>query len=120
MRKTASTGYQTVLLIHYRLGVAPLTVTVTTRIITCLLGDPYKPSFPTVAGRGPYPNYRFMKCPKPTTSDNQQTAGCHDDFQVGFISFSAANVLFFPHFFSAPGHVFIAMDSKKGNECWAN
>ena len=37
------------------LGVAPLPVTVTTRIITFLVGDPYKPSFPTVTGRGPYP-----------------------------------------------------------------
>ncbi len=33
----------------------PLTVTVTTGIITCLVGDPYKPSFATVAGRGPHP-----------------------------------------------------------------
>ena len=37
------------------LGCGPLTVTVTTRIITFLVGDPYKPSFPTVTGRGPYP-----------------------------------------------------------------
>ena len=31
----------------------------TTRIITFLVGDPYKPSFPTVTGRGPYPNDRY-------------------------------------------------------------
>ena len=30
----------------------PLPVTVTTRIITFLAGDPYKPSFATVTGRG--------------------------------------------------------------------
>ena len=35
----------------------PLPVTVTTRIITFLVGDPYKPSFPTVTGRGPHPRY---------------------------------------------------------------
>ena len=37
------------------LGCGPLTVTVTTRIITFLVGDPYKPSFTTVTVRGPYP-----------------------------------------------------------------
>ena len=35
------------------LGCGPLTVTVTTRIITFLVGDPYKPSFTTVPVRGP-------------------------------------------------------------------
>ena len=39
------------------LGCGPLTVTVTTRIITFLVGDPYKPSFITVTVRGPYPRY---------------------------------------------------------------
>ena len=34
------------------LGLSPLPVTVTTRIITFLVGDPYKPSFATVTGRG--------------------------------------------------------------------
>ncbi len=38
-------------------GCGPLTVTVTTRIITFLVGDPYKPSFTTVTVRGPYPMY---------------------------------------------------------------
>ena len=38
------------------LDVAPLTVTVTTRIITLLVGNPYKPSFTTVTVRGPYPD----------------------------------------------------------------
>ena len=37
------------------IGCGPLRVTVTIRIITFLVGDPYKPSFPTVTGRGPYP-----------------------------------------------------------------
>ncbi len=38
----------------------PLTVTVTTRIITFLVGDSYKPLFATVTGRGPYPRYMFQ------------------------------------------------------------
>ena len=42
---------------RYILGVSPLTVTVTTRIITFLVGDPYKPAFTTVTVRGPYPRY---------------------------------------------------------------
>ena len=41
-------------------GCGPLTVTVTTRIITFLVGDPYKPSFPTVTVRGPHPRYMGM------------------------------------------------------------
>ena len=40
-------------------GCGPLTVTVTTRIVTFLVGDPYKPSFPTVTGRGPHPRYIY-------------------------------------------------------------
>ena len=39
------------------LGLSPLPVTVTTRIITFLVGDPYKPSFATVIGRGDNPSY---------------------------------------------------------------
>ena len=38
-------------------GCGPLPVTVTTRIITFLVGNPYKPSFATVTGRGPHPRY---------------------------------------------------------------
>ena len=34
------------------LGSTPHPVTVTTRIITCLIGNPYKPSFVTVTGWG--------------------------------------------------------------------
>ncbi len=39
------------------IGCGPLTVTVTSRIMTFLVGDPYKPSFTTVTDtvRGPYP-----------------------------------------------------------------
>ena len=37
------------------LGMAPLPLTVTTGIITFLVGDPYKPSFPTVTGKGDNP-----------------------------------------------------------------
>ena len=35
----------------------PHPVTVTTRIIAFLVGNPYKPSFATVTVRGPYPSY---------------------------------------------------------------
>ena len=38
-------------------GLSPLPVTVTTRIIAFLVGDPYKPSFATVTGRGDNPSY---------------------------------------------------------------
>ncbi len=41
--------------LHIYLGCGPLPVTVTTRIITFLVGDSYKPSFATVTGRGPHP-----------------------------------------------------------------
>ena len=34
------------------IGLSPLPVTVTTRIITFLVGDPYKPSFPLLLGGG--------------------------------------------------------------------
>ena len=34
------------------IGLSPVPVTVTTRIITFIGGDPYKPSFATVTGRG--------------------------------------------------------------------
>ena len=39
------------------IGLSPLPVTVTTRIITFLVGHPYKPSFATVTGRGDNPTY---------------------------------------------------------------
>ena len=39
------------------IGLSPLPVTVTTRIITYLVGDPYKPSFATVTGKGDYPRH---------------------------------------------------------------
>ena len=41
--------------ICFRYG--PLPVAVTIRIITCLLGDFYKPSFATITGRGPHPTH---------------------------------------------------------------
>ena len=37
------------------LGCPPLPVIVSSRTITCSVGDPYKPSFTTAAGRGPHP-----------------------------------------------------------------
>ncbi len=36
--------------------------TVTTRIITFLVGDSYKPWFPSVTGRGPHQRYRYSCC----------------------------------------------------------
>ena len=39
------------------IGLSPFPVTVTTRIITFLVGNPYKPSFATVTGRGDTPIY---------------------------------------------------------------
>ncbi len=42
------------------LGCSPLPVTVTTRIITYLVGDSYKPSFATVTWRGPHPKYIYL------------------------------------------------------------
>ena len=39
------------------LGYGPFPVTVITRIITFLVGNPYKPLFATVTGKGPHPRY---------------------------------------------------------------
>ena len=39
------------------LGLSPCPVTVTDRIVIFLVGDPYKPSFATVTGRGDNPSY---------------------------------------------------------------
>ena len=41
-------------------GTTPHPVTVTTRIITFLIGDPYKPSFVTVTGRGVDLKYQYL------------------------------------------------------------
>ena len=41
----------------------PHPVTVTTRIITFLVGNPYKPSFATVTGWGVDPNYPLLNYP---------------------------------------------------------
>ena len=49
-------------------GLSPLPVTVTTRIITFLVGNPYKPSFVTVTGRGDNPRYISV-------------FGCNNDFR---------------------------------------
>ena len=45
--------------IYIYIGCGPLPVTVT-RIVTCLIGNPYKPSFATVTGRGPHPIYIYI------------------------------------------------------------
>ena len=44
-------------LLFLLLGDGPLPVTVTTRITTCLVLDPFKPSFTTATGKRPHPNY---------------------------------------------------------------
>ncbi len=44
--------FQVQLNISYTLGCPPLPVRVTTRIITFLVGNPYKPSFPLLLGGG--------------------------------------------------------------------
>ena len=41
-------------------GLSPHPVTVTTRIITCLIGNPYKPSFVTVTGWGVDPSHLYV------------------------------------------------------------
>jgi len=51
---------------HTYIGYGPFPVTVTTRIITFLVGNPYKPLFATVTGKGPHPihttsNMHFVK-----------------------------------------------------------
>ena len=43
-------------------GCGPLPATVTTRTITYLVGDSYKPSFTTVTVRGPHPRYIIVNC----------------------------------------------------------
>ena len=43
--------------LHVYIGYGPFPVTVTTRIITFLVGNPYKPLFATITGKGPHPMY---------------------------------------------------------------
>ena len=42
-------------------GYGPFPGTVTTRIITFLVGNPYKPLFATVTGKGPHPTYTLIQ-----------------------------------------------------------
>ena len=55
------------------IGCGPLTVTVTTRIMTFLVGDPYKPSFTTVTVRGPYPKESCGVMSKNQTINKKRT-----------------------------------------------
>ena len=74
----------------------PLPVTVTTRIITFLVGDPYKPSFATVTGRGVDPTYYSVWILKMT-----QQAGFWpgewllivDDWKLKIVSFILCQVM---------------------------
>ena len=50
-------------IVYYNLGCPPCPGTVTTRIIPFLVGNPYKPSFVTVTGRGDNPNYAAYAVP---------------------------------------------------------
>ena len=43
------------------LGYGPFPVTVTTRIITFLVGNPYNPLFATVTGKGPHPSHTSLE-----------------------------------------------------------
>ena len=73
---------------YVSLGLSPLPVTVTTSIITFLVGDPYKPSFATVTGRGDSPmypifNFRFcfnflIETKKSESRTQQKTWPCFD------------------------------------------
>ena len=49
-----------IFIVYIYIGCGPHPVTVTTRIITFLVGNPYKPSFVTVTGRGPHPIYIYI------------------------------------------------------------
>ena len=42
------------------IGLFPFPVIVTTRIISCLVGDSYKPSFATITGKGDNPIYIYI------------------------------------------------------------
>ncbi len=50
--------------VWYMIWYTPHPVTVTTRIITFLVGNPYKPSFATVTGWGVDPRYMIWYTPK--------------------------------------------------------
>ena len=50
---------------------APFPVIVTTRIVTFLVGDPYKPSFATITGKGDNPRYHQIKGPRFTQATLQ-------------------------------------------------
>ena len=47
--------------VNLYIGLSPHPATATTRIITFLVGNPYKPSFVTVTGRGEYPTYIYLE-----------------------------------------------------------
>ena len=48
------------------IGCGPLPVAVTARIITFLVGNPYKPLFATVTGKGPHSSYKYIYIYSPT------------------------------------------------------
>ena len=45
--------------IYICIGLSPFPVIVTTRIVSCLVGNPYKPSFATITGKGDNPIYIY-------------------------------------------------------------
>ena len=71
---------------YIQFGLSPLPVTVTTRIITLLVGDPYKPSFATVTGRGDNPMQKIKEkqyyvirlSPKPSPRQYPSPNKAHD------------------------------------------
>ncbi len=46
--------------IYIDIGLSPFSVIVTTRIVSCLVGNPYKPSFATITGKGDNPIYIYI------------------------------------------------------------
>ena len=62
-------------------GYGPFPVTVTTRIIPFLVGNPYEPLFATVTGKGPHPRHTFIDIKTPSWWRNLQSWGSHRIFR---------------------------------------
>ena len=96
-------------------GCGPLTVTVTTRIITYLVGDSYKPSCATVTGKGPHPNYmwifrhhqwRGMNIPNKYHGESRVTISNQPKLHALVLQRKSSNITINLHFL---------MDPKMGN-----
>ena len=76
------------------LGCGPLTVTVTTRIITFLVGTPYKPSFTSVTVRGPYPTYTIFRRVLVVEPKERHKQNCSDPLCHPFSTLGQSNEIF--------------------------